>query len=149
MNAIDFLIKEHNKVRGLFVDLNENNHREDTKRNIFEAIRDNLIRHEKMEQTIFYPKLKSNKDLHEKIKHLIDEEKDAKKLIMHLDKIKNSPAWEEELIKLQKDVEHHANEEEKELFPHVRKLIDEDELVEIGKEMREFKENYQEAKVNN
>ena len=116
MNAIDFLLKEHNKVRDLLADLNDPSHREETKRNLFETIRFELIRHEKMEQTIWYPKLKSNNKLFEEIKHLISEEKDASKLIEHLNKIQNSPEWEKELLKLQKNVEHHANEEENDLF---------------------------------
>lgn len=142
MNAIDFLLKEHNKIRALFADLNDPIHKEETKRKLFETIRNELIRHEKMEQTIWYPKLKSHKELFDEIKHLVSEEKDASKLIDHLNKINNSPEWEKELLKLQKEVEHHANEEEKHLFPEVRKFLDETALTIIGKAMREFKDNY-------
>lgn len=142
MNAIDFLIKEHHKVRTLLADLNDPSHKKETKIHLFETIKNELIRHEEMEQTVWYPKLSSNKELLEEIKHLLHEEKDASKLIDHLTKIMNSSEWEEELIKLQKDVEHHAKEEEKELFPKVKKFLDETELTRIGEAMREFKENY-------
>ena len=91
-----------------------------------------------------YPKLKSNKVLYEKIKHLVSEEKDAHKLLDKLLKIEGSEKWEEELTKLQDDVEHHANEEETKLFPQVKKVLDEQELQEIGNEMKEYKANYKE-----
>lgn len=143
MNAIDFLIKEHNKVRSLFADMNDSNHRQETKKKIFETIHEELVRHEKMEQTVWYPQLKLNKEVSEKIKHLTTEEKSAKNFMDQLSKIKNSSEWENELKELQKDVEHHANEEEKHLFPQVKQLVEESELERIGKEMHHFKESYQ------
>lgn len=142
MNAIDFLIKEHNKVRDLFTDLNDPSHKEATKKKLFDTIYDELLRHEKMEQTVWYPSLKANSKINEKVKHLISEERDARKLMNHLNKIKESKEWDKEITKLHKDVEHHAKEEEKELFPVVKSIMDEAELISIGKKMREFKENY-------
>ena len=143
MNAIDFLINEHNKVRTLFADINDSSHKLETKKKIFDTIHDELIRHEEMEQSVWYPQLKSDKRLYDTVKHLISEEKDAKKLMERLSKIKQSEEWEKEVKKLQEDVEHHAREEEKELFPAVSKVMEEAELLRIGKEMRVFKNSYQ------
>ncbi|MDP3268270.1 MAG: hemerythrin domain-containing protein [Legionella sp.] len=143
MNAIDFLINEHNKVRTLFADINDSSHKLETKKKIFDTIQDELIRHEEMEQSVWYPQLKSDKRLYDTVKHLISEEKDAKKLMERLSKIKQSEEWENEVKKLQEDVEHHAREEEKELFPAVSKIMEEAELLRIGKEMRVFKNTYQ------
>ncbi|HRD71165.1 MAG TPA: hemerythrin domain-containing protein [Legionella sp.] len=143
MNAIDFLINEHNKVRTLFADINDSSHKLETKKKIFDTIHDELIRHEEMEQSVWYPELKSDKRLYDTVKHLISEEKDAKKLMERLSKIKQSEEWEKEVKKLQEDVEHHAREEEKELFPAVSKIMEEAELLRIGKEMRVFKNSYQ------
>ncbi|TAL65292.1 MAG: hemerythrin domain-containing protein [Legionella sp.] len=144
MNAIDFLIKEHNKFRTMFADINDPSHREETRRRIFETIHDELIRHEEMEQTVWYPYLRAeaNKRLNDRVKHLISEEYSAKKLMDHLSKIKNSDNWEQELLKLQKDVEHHASEEEEELFPQVQKIFEDSELEMIGKKMRAFKNTH-------
>lgn len=142
MNAIDFLIQEHNKVRKLFQDFNDPKHREDTQKKIFLTIREELIRHEEMEQTIWYPQLKGNKKWQEQIKHLKAEEHSAKKFMDKLQKLNDSDDWKVGVTQLQKDVEHHAKEEEEKLFPHVNKLIEADELERIGKEMKQFKENY-------
>src|SRR2546429_213466 len=109
MNAIKFLINEHNQVRRLLSELLDPTHREETQKKIFDTLHSELLRHEKMEQTIWYPQLKLNKTLTNEIKHLKDEEHHAKKFMERLDKIKNSDHWQDELYKLQQDVEHHAD----------------------------------------
>jgi hemerythrin superfamily protein len=143
MNAIDFLIKEHNKVRSLFEDLNDPSHREETQKKIFLTIRDELLRHEEMEQKVWYPNLKAHKKWQEKIKHLKSEEHSAKKFIEKLKTNLNSDNWQQDVSHLQEEVEHHANEEETKLFPLVRETLDEEELQHLGEEMKEFKENYE------
>ncbi|WP_131783773.1 hemerythrin domain-containing protein [Legionella gresilensis] len=142
MNAIDFLIQEHNKVRSLFKDLNDPSHREETQKKLFLTIRDELIRHEEMEQQIWYPQLKSNKQWNEEIRHLISEEHSAKKFIDKLNKMNDTENWREGLKQLQEDVEHHAHEEETKLFPQVKRIMDDEELTRIGKEMKKFKDTY-------
>lgn len=142
MNAIDFLIKEHNKVRKLFADMNAPGHREKTRRKLFDTIHEELLRHEKMEQTVWYPHLKSDPHLKDKIKHLVSEEQMAEKLMNRLTRIKASANWESEAVKLQEDVEHHASEEETELFPEVKKIMDGSKLDLIGHEMYEFKKTH-------
>ncbi len=68
MDAIDFLFKEHDKVRNLFKHLNDAPHSTETKKKLFEQTRDELIRRESMEQTVWHPKLKSNADLYHRVK---------------------------------------------------------------------------------
>ena len=45
MNAIDFLIKEHDKVRKILTDISDNSHHEDIKRQMFDSLAQELIRH--------------------------------------------------------------------------------------------------------
>ncbi len=49
MNAIEFLIKEHNKVRALLVDIADESHQFDTQKTRFDLLAQDLIRHENME----------------------------------------------------------------------------------------------------
>ncbi|MBA3661977.1 MAG: hemerythrin domain-containing protein [Gammaproteobacteria bacterium] len=146
MNAVDFLIKEHNKIRKAFAEISNKVHRDLTKREMFEALSHELVRHETMEQEVWYPKLKTNEKLRDVIKHLVFEEKTAAKAIKEIKKIKIQEAWEEKFLKLKKDVEHHATEEETKLFPKVERLLNEAELNRIGKELREFKLEFEEAR---
>lgn len=142
MNAIDFLVQEHNKVRTLFKDLNDPKHRAETQKKLFLIIADELTRHEAMEQTIWYPQLKGHKKWQEHIKHLKTEEHSAKKFMDKLKKISDAEDWQAGIKQLQEDVEHHAREEEEKLFPNVRKIVEEETLQRIGKEMKRFKEDY-------
>lgn len=144
MNAITFLLKEHEKVRKLLFDLSERSHRTETKIKLFEQLAEELVRHETMEQTIWYPFLKKNKIFADVIAHLLSEEKKAAKIIEKIQKnIEQGDEWEEEFLQLKADVEHHADEEEKHLFPQVKEMLDEETLEKIGKEMGEFKNNFE------
>lgn len=141
MNAIKFLLTEHNKVRNMLQDIQQAVSYE-TKKNIFHKLGEDLIRHEHMEETVWYPFLKQDKALAEIIPHLVSEEKKAEKAIEKLAKISEEPEWEETFLKLKADVEHHAREEEDKLFPQVEDLLGEEELEEIGKDMLTFHKEF-------
>lgn len=142
MNAIDFLIKEHNKVKAMFADINESPHRDDTKKKLLNNLFDELLRHETMEHKLWYPHFKNDKSLNDTIKHLLQEENASEKLISQFSKVKSQDEWEEKLAKLEQDVIHHAADEEHNLFPEVKKILTESQLNEIGKEMMQFKKDY-------
>lgn len=137
MNAITFLLKEHEKVRKSFSEIN-NAAQYKTKKEMFEILCQQLIRHETMEQQIWYPRFANNEKLDETVKHLIFEEKQIEKKIKEFQHVKTQIEWEEKFSKLKKELEHHASEEEQKLFPNVQKILNREELEEIGKEMHEF-----------
>ncbi|ABS78479.1 hemerythrin [Coxiella burnetii] len=138
MDAIDFLTKEHEKVRNAFAEIKDESHREETQRKLFDTLCAMLIRHETMEQKLWYLRLKKFNNLDKIIKHLISEEKDAEKMIKELKKVNEHQAWEKKLVKFNNDVERHASEEEERLFPKVAEMLSEKELKEIGREMQEL-----------
>lgn len=142
MNAIDFLLKEHEKVRAVFSDITDESKRMETKKKLFSELSNDLTRHEIMEETVWYPKLIAEDNLQEIIEHLIKEEKAASESIEEIKQTDNDDEWLKAVIKLKKDVEHHAHEEETKLFPKVEKLLETKELEEIGKEMYEYKQSH-------
>lgn len=142
MNAIDFLTKEHEKVRKTLTQIAQNNHYDETKRKMFDTLCSELLRHETMEHKVWYPHLKNNPGLTDEVKHLLSEEKSAEKAIRQFDNIKSTQEWQEKFNKFKKDVEHHAREEETELFPQVSRVLSQEELDKIGKQMHEFTQNY-------
>lgn len=142
MDAINFLIKEHDRVRKMLADIAGDSHRDGTKHKLFDDLAQDLIRHETMEQKIWYPHFKNHERIDDEVKHLVKEEDDAAKAIKKLENIASQKEWEEKFAKFKKDVEHHADEEEEKLFPRVREILSEAKLEEIGKKMFEFKQDY-------
>lgn len=142
MDAISYLLEEHNKFRRVFTRISEITDKE-TKISEFDLLCKDLINHETMEQQVWYPALGKHTDLREIIKHLLSEEKSAEKSIQNFKKVRFEFMWKLRFAKLKYDVNHHAKEEEMELFPKVRKLYNKTELDELGAEMRKFKNNLQ------
>lgn len=139
MNAIEFLLKEHDKVRKSFAEISEPSHRFETKRKMFDELCDMLTSHEAMEKKLWYPHFKNDEKSKELINHLISEENTAEETIKEFKKIKTQEEWEQKFLKIKKDVEHHASEEEQRLFPKVDQILDDEELNNIGKKMNEYR----------
>lgn len=138
MDAIVYLRKEHSEFRKTLKEISKISS-EKMKLRKFNAFVDELTRHEKMEETILYPVLRKDKELRDIIKHLIEEEKSAAKAIKSLQKTEFGLIWKLKFMKFKYDVDHHASEEEDELFPKVRDYLSKAELVALGDEMRKFK----------
>ena len=96
--------------------------------------------HTQIEEEIFYPafmKAAKNKE-DEKLYHEAREEHRAVEDRVMPDLKKSDPGSTEfsgRAKVLQELVEHHASEEEEEMFEHARKLISEKELEQLGEEM--------------
>lgn len=142
MNAINFLINEHNKVRKILTDLSHSAHHAAAKNEIFDNLCHELLRHEAMEHKVWYPHFRNNIKLDKTVKHLLTEEKHAEKAIAEFNKIRTQNEWEKKFTEFKKAIEKHANEEEDKLFPNVEKILDEELLERIGEEMQEFKKKY-------
>lgn len=144
MNAILFLLNEHQKFRQIFKEISEKP-METKNTEKFITLCQDLMRHEKMEQTVWYPILLHKENLADIIKHLISEEQNAEKTMKEFAELKSKEAWEEKFLNFKNDVEHHANEEETKLFPAVEKVLNEEELEKIGSTMQEFKKKFNES----
>jgi hemerythrin-like domain-containing protein len=139
VDAIALLKQDHQKVRKLLKRLESNGTEE-----LLEEIENELKVHTQIEEEIFYPafreSLKSRKDEH--IYYEAIEEHSVVDMV--LPRIKDAGEGSEEFdakAKVLKDlVEHHAEEEEKEMFPKARKNMGAARLKELAMELRERKE---------
>jgi hemerythrin superfamily protein len=138
MDALTYLRQEHSKVRKMLDAISKlaNEKQKITK---FKTLSKDLARHEKMEETILYPVLRKDSELRSLIKHLVEEEKAASKAIKKLLAMEYGLLWKLKYFKFKMDVNHHARDEEKELFPKVRKFLSKTELNKLGAKMRKFK----------
>lgn len=141
MNAIKLLETQHDEVEALFKKI-EDADKPDRKQSLFNELADSLAAHAKIEETIFYPAVmaKQTKDM---LLESAEEHLQIKRVLADL--LKLDPGVEEfgaKLKVMKEEVEHHAREEEeKKLFPKVKKLLSSDELEALGSEMtRRFEE---------
>jgi hemerythrin superfamily protein len=134
MTAIDLLESQHREVEDLFEQL-EDAESDDECEQLFVQLADKLAMHAKIEETHFYPAVRANRTeeiLDESLEeHLAIKRVLADLIAMELD----DDTFDAKLKVLQEEVEHHVDEEENELFPKVRNIFSDDELIAIGQEM--------------
>ncbi len=137
MDALEVLKADHDKVRSLFMEFRAASEADDAEKmgeataKIFEE----LEIHTAIEERVFYPEVKkaggpdladltaeSNEE-HHVVALLIDEIKDL---------APTDDRYAPKMTVLIENVEHHAGEVEKEMFPQVRNLLGDSELEELG-----------------
>jgi hypothetical protein len=137
MNAIDFLIKEHNRIQNLFIDIANESQRFEIQLMHFELLAQDLIRHEHMEHTLWYPHFKNI--LPDIVNSLIKEENKAEYEIKKMNELKTEATWLCHFTKFKKDVDRHLKKEQEKLFPEASRILSEAQLLEIGAEMVVYK----------
>lgn len=144
-SAINLLKKDHTAVQKLLAELADTTSRAAQKRAaLFAKIHQDLKVHTTIEEEIFYPAYhkaaKKNED--QKLFFEAAEEHGLVDIVLAALEA-GDPASEEygAKCKVLKDlVEHHADEEEKEMFPRARRLLRAGRLDELGAEMQARKE---------
>jgi len=144
MDAIALLKQDHQKVRLLLSDLEKTTDRAAGKRQkLLAEIERELTVHTKIEEQIFYPAFRdaARKSDDREIYYEAVEEHHVVDLV--LPEIKKTAADTDEFAakaKVLKDiVEHHAEEEETEMFPRAKTILGRDELQRLGRELAEAK----------
>lgn len=140
MDALQLLTADHNRVRGLFTLFRAAHEQEDTERmvSLCGRIIDELMVHTTIEETVFYPRVKpASEEATESVAEGYEEHHVAKLIMAELtnelsDVEPGSEAWVAKVKVLIENIEHHAGEEETELFPETRANLDHDTLVQLG-----------------
>jgi hemerythrin superfamily protein len=141
MDAITLLKNDHDAVEKLLIELAESTPRGVKKRTeLLEKIRVELKAHAAVEEEIFYPAFKAKGDGTDDSKmyfEALEEHRAAGDLV--LPDLLATPVGSEKFsgrAKVLKElVTHHADEEEKEMFPRAKKLLDKTELTSLGEKM--------------
>lgn len=136
MDAISLLTADHNRVRGLFARFQAAHEAEVTAEmtELAAKIIEELDVHTRIEEEIFYPTVgQVDDELHESVTEGVEEHHVAKTLIQELRGLTpGDDTWAAKMKVLIESVEHHAGEEESELFPETRKAFDEAALQSLG-----------------
>jgi hemerythrin superfamily protein len=128
MDALELLTADHNRVRGLFKRFKDAEGKDDsaTMQELAMKIVEELTIHTTVEEEIFYPAVTG---CSEEIKDVVEEGWQehlvAKRIIDELGSCETgSDPWTAKVKVLIESVEHHADEEEQEMFPKVRSKVD-------------------------
>jgi iron-sulfur cluster repair protein YtfE (RIC family) len=136
MDALELLKQDHQKVKELFkkaesLDGNE-------LQRVCEQIKTELEMHADIEETIFYPAMEKYDELKEMVAESREEHQEIKTLLQEMSSDKDD--LDLKLEELMEVVEHHAeDEEEGQMFPRIRTLVDTGELGKIGEQLHAAK----------
>ncbi len=143
MDALALLTADHNRVRGLFTRFQAAEEGEDTAQmaELGAKILTELEVHATIEEEIFYPEVRAAS---EEIKDTVDEgveEHHVAKVLMEEVKVltPEDDAFAAKMKVLIENVEHHAGEEEEEMFALCRKAFDKSALEDLGQRLEAMK----------
>ena len=141
MDAITLLKTDHEKVSGIFDQLEETTERaEKTREELFTKLKQELDLHAHVEEKIFYPALKEAEETREITMEGIQEHHVVKVLLRELDAMAvTSETWTAKLKVLRENVDHHVEEEEDEMFKKARTVLNTQQLEELGALIEEEK----------
>lgn len=134
MDATRLLEQQHREAEALFEKLSDPK-KSAQHRAIAQELGAKLLAHMIIEQNTFYPATReaAEEDIHEGYEeHHIARGQIHR--ILHTDA--DDETFAAKVKALKELIEHHVKEEEKELFPKVRRALDEERLKELGRAMK-------------
>jgi hemerythrin superfamily protein len=131
---------DHDRMKKLFDEALEDKD-PDARAELLHQIRAELMAHERMEEDVFYPALRSGG---EKAKEIVLEGYEEHHLIdVILDELLEVPEdadhWQAKLKVLKENLEHHITEEEGEMFKRATQALGKETLEELGRKMEQVK----------
>jgi hypothetical protein len=141
MNAITMLKTDHDKVKKLLTELDATTERGvKTREELFATIKGELTVHETIEEEIFYPALKEHPKAKDLVLEAYEEHHVVDTVMAELESLDvTDETWGAKATVMKENVEHHIEEEEKEMFAQARQVFDEQELEDLGARMAERK----------
>jgi hemerythrin superfamily protein len=134
MDAIALLKVDHQKVEELFAKFEKaGNRAKKTKRKIVDAVIVELSMHAAVEEQVFYPAIRKLDGLEDEILEAIEEHHIVKWTLSELDGLSpEQDNFDAKVTVLIENVRHHVKEEEKSVFPRVRKAMGQARLNDLG-----------------
>jgi hemerythrin superfamily protein len=143
MDALKLLTADHNRVRGLFARFQSAHESGDLAgaSQLAATIVEELEIHTAIEETVFYPAVHDLTDeVHELVVEGLEEHAVASDLMGDLRELPpEDERWAAKAKVLIENVEHHAQEEEAEMFPKVRSACEATMLEDLGGQLEATK----------
>jgi hemerythrin superfamily protein len=132
---------EHDQVKKLLAEGESTTERGvKTRTELFERLKEMLTTHERMEEEVLYPALKS----HPKARDITLESYQEHHVVdLIFEELEATPVddekWGAKFKVAKENIEHHIEEEEGELFRDARQIFEPDELEAMGEKMAEIR----------
>src|SRR3954451_24952635 len=143
-DVIEVLEHDHREVEQMFSELESlrgasTDDARSRRKALTEQVTIELVRHSVAEEVLVYPKVE-DKVSAEEAEHAREEHAEAEQTLQRLEKLDaDDPAFDDELATLMKEIRHHIEDEEGEMFAHMRQVMDADELRDLGASVEAFK----------
>lgn len=132
-DVFELLARDHRNVRALLDEI-EGAEDDRERRALFSQLVDEVEAHSQAEDDVFYTTIE-NGDLADRIDEARQEHDEVESLLEELDGLPVSgDDWLEKVREIRLLIEHHAREEEQQIFPLARRALGRDEALRLGQE---------------
>jgi len=143
-DVIEVLEQDHREVEEMFAELESlrgasTEEAKSRRKEVTEQVTIELVRHSVAEEVLVYPRVE-DKVSAEEAEHAREEHAEAEETLHRLEKLDaDDPAFDDELATLMEEIRHHIEDEEGDMFVHMRQVIEPDELRRLGGRVEAFK----------
>jgi len=143
-DVIEILEHDHREVEEMFTELESlrgasTEEQQARRKELTEQVTIELVRHSVAEEVLVYPRVEKQVSS-EEAEHAREEHAEAEETLQRLEKLDaDDSLFDEELATLMEEIRHHIEDEEGQMFAHMRQVIDEDELRKLGERVEAFK----------
>jgi hemerythrin superfamily protein len=143
-DVIEVLTHDHREVEQMFTELESlrgstGDGASKRRKDLVDQVTIELVRHSVAEEAEVYPRVKE-KVSEAEAEHAKQEHAEAEETMKRLERLQpDDPSFDAELATLMREIREHVAEEEGEMFPHMRSVFTQDELVEMGAKVEAVK----------
>jgi hemerythrin superfamily protein len=143
-DVIEILEHDHREVEQMFDELESlrgdtSEEARSRRKDLVEQVTIELVRHSVAEEVLVYPSV-ADRISEDEVKHAREEHAEAEETLARLEKLDpEDAAFDDELATLMREIRHHIEEEEGEMFAHMRESFSADDLESMGTRVEAFK----------
>lgn len=143
MSIIEMIKRDHDEAREMMQTIALEHDAEEASED-FEELKMALLAHAKSEEEVVYPVLARQDETRELVLEARQEHRLAEQMLAELERGDASDEeWRAKFAVLKTNVEHHIQEEEKEILPKMKKVLPKDELEDLAEDFEEAKVRYE------
>lgn len=147
MDVFKLLKQDHRTAKKLFKEIEGAESAPKRREKAFQQLERELTIHTQLEEQLVYPRFREEEKLKESTLEAYEEHHVAKQLLQELSETSmEDERWDAKLSVLKEMIEHHVEEEEKEIFPKAEKALGKEEAKELGKRVETAKKELMRGK---